>query len=118
MSQHDEEQLPPSISMDGVFIDPDHNPVYAKKWQAMIRKHGSPDEAFAAMLGLHQEHNVFTGDTDDVIYDLSESEIVGLRIPKALLFDIQRSAGKKGITVEKEILNRLGTELETNQTIL
>lgn len=118
MSQHDEEQLPPSISIDGVFIDPECNPVYSRKWQAMVRKHGSPDDAFAAMLSLHQEHDVFTGEPDELIYDLSESQVISLRIPKNMLFDIQRAAARNGITVEKEIANRIGCQMDTDQTIL
>lgn len=118
MSKHEDDKAPPSISIDGVFIDPEHNPVYAKKWKAMLRKHGSPDDAFAAMLGLHQEHDAFTGEPDELIYDLSESQIIGLRIPKNLFFDIQRSAARNGITIEKEIANRLSCEMDTDQTIL
>lgn len=117
MNHHDQDTIPPSISVDRVLVDPEKEPMAAKKWNALVRRHGTQDDAFAAMLYLHQE-NTLAGDPDGEIYDLSESELVGLRIPKAVMIDIKRSANKNEVSVEREILNRLGFILSTKETII
>ncbi len=108
--------IPPTVTAD-VTIDASHEPALARKWNAMLRKHGSAANAIHALLPLHEEHDMY-GEIDPDIYDLTDSTIVSMRISKSILRDIQRAAELKGVSVEQEMAARLGFDMASKDTVL
>jgi hypothetical protein len=83
----------------------------------MLRKHGNAAAAVYALLPVHEEHTQW-GDVDAEIYDLTDTQVVSMRLPRAILHDIINTAKRKGTTTEQEMASRLGVQMQTAETLL
>lgn len=103
-------------------INPEKEPDVFAAFQALVEKHGGKENKGAIASAIREAilstSSSVLVNSDTPVYDLSNSTVVGIRLPSAILHDIVQSAGQNEITVEQEILNRLGFTLETHKTIL
>lgn len=102
-------------------INPEKEPEVYAAFQDLLDKHGGKQSkgsmAAAIREAILSTSNRITVDADTPVYDVSNSTVVGIRLPSPILYDIVQSAGRNEITIEQEILNRLGFTLETHKTI-
>ena len=117
-----QERYDEKITRFSFAVNPATEPMVHQAFEALLEKHGGRG-AKGAMAAAIREAILSTSssvpvNSDTPVYDVSNSTVVGIRLPSEILNDIVQSAGQNEITIEQEILNRLGFTLETHKTIL